>query len=461
MKILFCIYQLDFADHIAIPYLSAIAKEQGHSTDLCVLQDNSLVDAVKAMKPDVVAYSANTVGFREIIIAHKNAQKVHSYISILGGPQATFSPDTFDEAGVDAYCLGEGELSFREFLERVGKGIPFDDVMNIITKSAKNPVRPLIPDLSKLPLPDRDITMSHSFLKHTAKKTFYTTRGCPFQCNYCANSYYIKLYRGKGPIVRRFPVEHVLAEIDHVKKFYRTEFIKFGDDVFAMKADDWLEEFSDKYAKRIKIPFNCFLRLDTVDEKLLRLLKRSGCHSVHLSVDSSSEHVREKILGRKMRKINIIEKLKLIKSYGINTWVNFMLAAPESTIEDDLKSIELSKKGKVTYTNYSTTVPMKGTVLYSYCVENCLIDLEKHVSDMTGCTQPSTLKCFDQRAREVRYNIFLLGPIVSKLYFPFDWIGKQVIKNVPPNKLFYKIQKKYYEYSIENKIFSLHRKAIK
>lgn len=55
------------------------------------------------------------------------------------------------------------------------------------------------------------------------------------------------------------------------------DFVKFGDDLFAAKTDDWMEEFVEKYSKRIGIPFNCFLRFDTVEDELLKLLKKAGC----------------------------------------------------------------------------------------------------------------------------------------------------------------------------------------
>jgi radical SAM superfamily enzyme YgiQ (UPF0313 family) len=459
MKILFCIYQLDFADHIAIPYLSAVAKSLGHSTDLCVMAASNLSDMVRTLSPDVVAYSANIQGFEEMVAAHKNALTVKPFISIMGGPQATFSPDTFTYAGVDAYCIGEGELPFKEFLQRLEQNQPYDDILNLITPVRRNEVRPFIENLEHLPIPDRDITLSHSFLRFTPKKTFYTTRGCPFNCHYCANSYYKELYRGKGTMVRRFSVERVLKEIENVKATYRTEFIKFGDDVFALHNDAWLEEFTDKYPNRIGIPFNCFLRLDTVDYAMLTMLKRAGCYSVHLSVDSTSEYVRETILVRKMRKVDIVQKLKMIHSYDIKTWVNFMLAAPGSTLEGDLDTIRLSKAGQTTYSNYSTTVPMAGTVLFNYCVDHKLIDHGTHVSDMKGCTEPSTLTCFTKKDKNSRYNIFLLGPIIAKLPFPLDKLAIMLIKNIPPNFIFKQIHDVLLKYYLENKIFSLHKKS--
>ena len=44
MNILFVIHTLDYADHISISYLSAIAKELGHLTYLCILDKDDLVD---------------------------------------------------------------------------------------------------------------------------------------------------------------------------------------------------------------------------------------------------------------------------------------------------------------------------------------------------------------------------------------------------------------------------------
>jgi len=457
MKILFVIHDLDYADHIALAYLSAIAKQLNHLTCFCSLDRCDLNKVIKKIRPDVVGYSVNIIGYDKIVTAHKQAKEVHDFISIMGGPQATFSSETFPQSAMDAYCVGEGEYAFRDFLKRIEEGRPFDDISNIITRKGINPVRQLIKNLDELPLADRDLVLENSYLKNVPKKTFYATRGCPFQCTYCCNSYYQDLYKGKGPIVRRFSVERIISEIEHVKKRYRMDFLKFGDDVFAFKADLWLEEFAQKYSKRIGIPFNCYLRFDTADDDLLQLLKEAGCYSVHLSVDSTSEHVREKILKRTMRKINIVKKLRRIKDYGINTWVNYMLAVPGSSLQDDLDTIALSKKARVTYPAYSTTVPMSGTPLYDYCLKGGFID-SSHKGDMSGCWSRTTLSCFSEKEKDIRYNVFLLGSLIAKFPWPFDKLMLSLIKAVPPNKIFRKIRDCFYKYNITNTIFKIPKK---
>ncbi|SBW01480.1 putative Radical SAM domain protein [uncultured Alphaproteobacteria bacterium] len=455
MNILFCISQIDYADHIALAYLSAVAKQRGHSTFLCILAHDDLSSRVMETQADVVAYATNIQGFDEMVAAHKRARAQRNFVSIMGGPHVTFNPDTFAEAGVDAYCIGEGEYAFRDFLDRVAAGQSYDDVPNLITRAGRNPVRALIADLDEIPFPDRDLTLANTYLANTEKKTFYATRGCPFGCAYCCNDIYNAMYRGKGKILRRFGVDRILSEIEYVKARYRTEFVKFGDDLFAMHADDWLAEFAEAYPRRIGLPFNCYLRFDTVDEELLRLLKQAGCWSVHLSVDSASKHVRDDVLKRRMRNVDIVERLRMIHDAGINTWVNFMLAAPDSSLEDDLASIDIGRRGRVTYVSYSTTVPMRGTSLYDYADSRGLIDRDHHTSDMNGCMERSSLTCFSEKDKDIRYNIYLLGAIAAALPKPLAAPVMGAIRHLPPNRLFRAIRQKYYRHNIEHRIFKL------
>jgi len=454
MKILFVINEILFADHVAISYLSAIAKELNHTTYLCILTDDDLINKVKEIKPDVVAYSVNIVSFKNTIKQHKIAKQKFNFISIMGGPQVTFYPETFIESGMDVYCVGEGEYAFRDFLIKIENKESFDNIENLITKKRKNDIRHLIENLDELPKADRDLILSNTYLKDSSKKTFYATRGCPYSCSYCCNNYYNDIYRGKGSTIRRFPVERLIKEIENVKLKYRMDFVKFGDDIFILKADKWLEEFAEKYKKRINIPFNCYLRFDIVNDDVLKLLKKAGCYSVHLSVDSISPYLRENILNRKMKKnINIEEKLRKIREYGINTWVNYMLGIPGSTIENDLETIMMSKRSRVTFPHYSITDPIKGTRLFEYCVENNIIDPSHE--GFTDIYRKSVLSCFSDKEKNIQENICLVGSLISKLPFPFYKMAIWLIKIIPPNKVFRKINKWFHDYNVNNKIYKL------
>ncbi|MDD2850945.1 MAG: radical SAM protein [Desulfuromonadaceae bacterium] len=460
MKILFVIYQLMYADCSALGYLSAIAKQLGHETSFCSLDRDDLLATVDLTKPDVIAYSATVLGYDEMVRLNGEARKKHTFTAIMGGAHSTFSSETFPQSGMDAFCIGEGDYAFRDFLVKVANGESFDDVANLVTRNKKNPVRPLIANLDELPMPDRDLTLANSYLRDTPKKTFFATRGCPFECSYCCNNYYHRMYKGKGAFVRRFSVDRLIREIEYVGAHYRMDFVKFGDDLFAAKADDWMVEFAEQYSQRIRRPFNCYLRLDTVDDSLLKLLQKSGCYSVSVSIDSTSQHVRENVLKRRFKQVDIKDQLKKIRSYGIGVWANFMTAVPESTIENELDTIRLSKEAGLLFPAYSTTVPMKGTELYDYCVTHKYIDPENHNYDMSGCYERSTLKCFSEKEKNIRYNVFLMGGIISKLPSPLHELAIQLIKVVPPNLLFKKMHYLFDQYYLTRKIFNFTKETI-
>ena len=452
------IQQLGFADHIAIAYLSAIAKQLNHQTYFCSLKSHNLYEMVEKTRPDIMAYSTNFLGFNDLVEANHKVQSFHKCLSIMGGSHTTFSPETFPESGMDIYCVGEGEYPFRDLLERLEQGKSYDDIDNFITKNRVNAVRSLISNLDELPVTDRDLVLSNSYLKDIPKKTFYSSRGCMYSCSYCCNDYYQRLYHNKGRIFRRFSVERIIQEMEGVQQKYNMQFVRIGDDLFSFRADEWLDEFADKYSKRIGKPFNCSLRIDRIDDNILRLLKKSNCYSVSLSIDSVSPHIREHILHRNMKDVDVVRELKRINDYGINTHVNYMLAIPESTLDDDLNTIKTSRDSKVTYLAYTTTEPMKGTKLYDYCLDKGYID-SSFMGDFIQNFEKSPLSCFTEKEKDIRYNIFLLGSLVAKLP---DWLygfGMWLITHIKPNRLFEWIRDKVYQYHIENKVYLISGKS--
>ncbi len=448
MKVLFALHDLGFADHISIAHLSAIAKRAGHQTYFTML--DGLQGAVKELEPDVVAYSVNILGYKRAVEANARAWHQHRFVSIMGGAHPTFSPETFAQSGIDAYCVGEGDYAFRDFLANIND---FGGVDNLITRVSKNQIRPLICNLDDLPPADRDLILSNSFLKNSAKKTFYATRGCPFNCSYCCNDYYHNLYKGQARM-RRFSVERIIKEIEDVRSKYRMDFVKFGDDCLTIKADDWLREFAFKYSRRIGLPFNCYLRVDTIDDKMLGLLRQAGCHSVNLSVDSTNPDIRENVLHRRMRAENVVERLRTVKEYDINTFVNYMLAVPESTLQDDLDTINQAREAQITWVNYTTAVPMTGTALYNYCEERELLP-SMYEGDMGGCMERSELSCFTEKEKNIRFNIFLLGDWIAKLPSLLGKVAIFLMHYIPPNGIFRTFNAYRYRWYMEHKIFEV------
>ncbi len=436
MKILFVVNQLGFIDPAGVACLSGVARDLGHERFLCVLDQQDISERIKEVKPDVIAYSFNSGEAQDIYRIHNEKVKHLRIFSIGGGAHPTFYSDTIKDSGMDAFCIGEGEAVFKEVLQSLDTGQWMGDVKGIRFRAltTSNELHDLC-DLNTLPMPDRDLVLGSTWLGRAPRKTFFASRGCPFQCTYCLNPAFQKMWKGHGKWFRRFSVDRVLAEIKDVQSKYPLEFVKFDDDLFALKADDWLREFAERYPKEVGLPFNCLLRVDHVSDELLSLLKGAGCNSVMMAIDSANPRIRNNILNRHMAKSNedLSRALRLVHRHGINSYANYITSLPTSTVEDELATIDISHKGKMSYANYSALVPFKGTAIWQYCKDHNLYDSEEIPKSLM---KPSPLKGFTKKERRVARNVLLLGAIAAWLPWPLSSATKWMIKNIPPNKGF-------------------------
>jgi len=133
MKILFVINSNeDFYGPIGTMLLSAMAKKEGHETDLLVLSNENIFDKIESFMPKVIACSSHTGEHRIYSRINKEVKSRYpDLFTIIGGPHATFFPEDLDGAGFDAICIGEGEYAMFEFCNRFDKNENLKDIQNL------------------------------------------------------------------------------------------------------------------------------------------------------------------------------------------------------------------------------------------------------------------------------------------------------------------------------------------
>ncbi|MBI5469569.1 MAG: B12-binding domain-containing radical SAM protein, partial [Deltaproteobacteria bacterium] len=282
MKILFVIKDLEYIDPMGIMLLSALAKEKGHRTGVSVLARGDLKEKLSSFAPDIVAFSAKTGEHKYYLAANETVKSVNRAIfTVIGGPHATFFPEIIEKHPFDALCVGEGDDAWPELLDALEKKASIDSIPNIVTrknfrKGAPPGIRNKRRELDDLPYLDRELFYSSTRLGRFPMRSFMAGRGCPYKCTYCFNHKYNLLYKGKGALVSRMSVDRLIAELKELKKNYDTQFIKFYDDIFILKDDAWLDEFSEKYPKEVGVPFHCLMRANLLTEPILLKLKKAG-----------------------------------------------------------------------------------------------------------------------------------------------------------------------------------------
>ena len=184
---------------------------------------------------------------------------------VMGGFHASNLPD---EAltHVDSVVVGEGELAWPQLLAdfqagRLQRSYRADGLI----------------DTSLIPVARREIFKGSG---HFFTNTIQTTRGCPFDCEFCSvTAFYGRKYRKR-------PVEQVLAELEQLRKV--NSFVFFVDDNIVADRKYSLPLFAGM--KGMGIKWLSHAPIDFAeDQELLKAAGESGCVGMFVGFESLNQ----------------------------------------------------------------------------------------------------------------------------------------------------------------------------
>lgn len=420
--------------------LSASLKNAGHETSLVFFQNDpfnkdKIVQALKRETPDFIALSFMS-GVKEHYIDLSGYIKEHiSTPIVIGGPAPTFDPNlcNFNDNQFDAVCIGEGDLSIVNFVNKYNSSGNPTPLHNFVVRSGnggqvRGELLDLIDPLDQLPFPDRKIIYDKDdFLRNSKIKMFMSGRGCPYQCTYCFNHKYNKMYKGKGHIIRHKSVDYFLEEILQIRKDYPLEGIIFEDDIFIIDRE-WLAEFARKYPEKISLPYMCYVRPNLVTVEIAGLLKSSGCYSVRVAVECGNQDLRNKILKRNLTDEQILKSCKILHDTGLKVGTINILGLPTETIENMRETLSLNRACEPEHVSANLFMPLPGVDLTNYAIEKGLLDKNftspkssHHTSEMK---YPDDVKSFMYPFKALfplmaqKKHIGIIAPLLMKLPRP-------------------------------------------
>lgn len=438
MNILYVVKTFSVIEPYGVLQLAAISKSHGHKCFLCCIDDGQVLEEVSRRNIDVVAYSfMSTEGEAFLQLSQELRRLFPKIIIIAGGPHSTYYPQIVDTWPIDAVVVGEGDLVFNELMENMAAGKDISHLPNVHTKEFKNAQGALVEDLDTLPFADRELVKDIAPFKYIKLKSFFGTRGCPFSCAYCFNSAYNAMYKGKGKILRRRSVDSLIQEIENVKNNYPTDFVRFGDDMLIIKHDEWVDEFCEKFPQRIGLPFYFLIHPNLVKEDLVKVLKKAGCHSVMMGIESGNEALRRRVLHRYVTNEKMLESFKLFRDYDIKVFSNTILGFPDSGLKEDLESLEFTLKCRPCYAGFTVFTPFPGTKLHEFSRDHGYLRSDDICTDFIPASmqQNSVLNHITEKQKKIHHNILALAAVANFLPFLKNLIVKHLIY-WKPNKFF-------------------------
>ncbi len=361
--------------HLGIAYLAAMLENNG--VDVRLFDDGSgkpreeLFSLIDGFKPDLIGITIFTLSrpfAYELIDAIKG--KTSTPIVVGGAHVSTVKAAALEETKADYAVKYEGEYPLLELLNELKSATPhFEAVKNLIWRKAggivENPDRPLLTDLDSLPFPQfglYDIKEHPSYGRKIVP--LITSRGCPFECNFCS----VKLYMGRG--FRKRSAQNVFEEIKYQydKGYHQFD---FNDDCFTLDKKRAEEILDLIIASGMKIGFQFYngLRVDTVDPNLLRKLKKAGCFYISYGCESGNEEILKKIkkgvtLGQ------VRDAIKWTNDAGIANSVNFIIGHRDETYQTAMDSINFARSLPNNFVNFYNLVPYPGTEAFDWAKEH-------------------------------------------------------------------------------------------
>lgn len=209
-------------------------------------------------------------------------------------------------------------------------------------------------------------------------------------------------------------VSHVIAEIRMLQKDYGVRELHIEDDNFSAVKRELKNFCVAMIEENVQMPWYCTsgIRLDLIDEELAFLMRRAGCYTATIAIESASQ----KTLNHMKKNLDLSKvpnQIRLLRSAGLTLNALFILGYPTETREDMEKTIRYALTLDIQRAQFSNFLPIRGTEAYEFVKNRGEIDnldqARLHTADNPysppGMTQ-SELKWLQRKA----FLLFYLRP---------------------------------------------------
>ncbi len=329
-----------FSKNLGLAYIAAVLREHGFRVTIIdafalgidqfspVERLNGRVYRCGLSEEDILSLIPSTTSWVGINVPFSNVAEIafglaariknhspHVKMVFGGVHPSTFPETTLKQLGVDYVIAGEGEYAMLDLV--LGKDLATIDGLWWCDDQGQlhAPAKPgRVADLDQLPLPAWDLLPMELYLsrsprgdQHHRSLSLITSRGCPFVCTFCS------VHPVSGRNWRSRSPQSVLSEVREAVQKYGINHLEIEDDNFTLertRALSILEGF--KTFPGLTWAVHNGLRVDTLDDELLRAIKDSGCIQLNLAI----EHGSKTVLNAMNKQLSLEKVEEVVKKCG-------------------------------------------------------------------------------------------------------------------------------------------------
>lgn len=347
-------------------------KIQTDIIDCFALPDSGkkILEHLKKYSPGYIGFSCTTSSFIDALRIAKMAKEESPGIkSVFGGPHVSALGKKILETETicDYLVIGEGEEVLENLINLKSKNL--HNIEGLVYRDSQGKVRfngyrNQRLKLDDLPFPAYEklegfpSTYQLPIFNYpkTPNVSCISSRGCPYSCSYCDRSVFRKSFRYNS-------ADYLYRHMKYLKDKFKIRHVNFYDDLFTFNRGR-VEDFCLKMIENpLKMTFNCAVRAEHIDLKLLKKMKAAGCWMISLGIESGDKDLL--VQHRQKADLDLLAaKIREIKKARIRVKGLLMMGLPGETEETIKNSMEYVFSLPIDDFNLSKFTPFPGSPIY-------------------------------------------------------------------------------------------------
>lgn len=334
---------------------------------------DDVLEIIKRFNPEVIFFSTSTCTIYKDLLVAKVAKKLNPLVvtvaigtHVMALPEDTFKESDYLDVIIYSNEWEQASLNILNNLSNLenAKGVFYRKSNGMIVKA--DPQSPM-QNLDELGFPSHDKLEKELYGDPTSKRFPKTMvmgqKSCINNCSFCCQPAFFG-----APILRKRSVDYFIEELKWVQSLGFKE-VMFNDATLTADMEWATSLFESMIKEGIDISWNCSTRADRVNQTILTLMKKAGCHTIALGMESVDPTVLKNI-RKNVNPDQVKEAISLIRKNGMDTVLFCVVGFPGETKKSIEKTISFLKTIGTTFITLGIAVPAPGTDFYRYIEEN-------------------------------------------------------------------------------------------
>jgi len=340
------------------------------------LSEEQVLDIVLESEPDAVLFTTGTATMKSDLRLMERIKDKKDIRIIASAGILNFLGSEFLEKYpvVDAMLLDFTEQNIVPYiLDKMGgplRGLVFRNLGRFVTCEEKPAAR------FQVPIPRHDLFDFPKYRIPIAKRfpftVVVTSLGCPYSCGFCTAGAFG--YRTRD-------VDDVIAELEVLAGLGVKE-ILFQDPTFTINTKRVVDICQKMVEHSLDFTWSCNGDIKSLNEEKIKHMKKAGCHTVSLGIESGSDEILKKY-SKMITTQEIKDMIRLLNGYKIRVLGYFIIGLPGDNRESIRETINLAKQLDIDIASFAIATPDIGTPLREEALKKGWLGSEADIFDST------------------------------------------------------------------------------